>query len=106
MRSHHIKWTEQTELLGAQRETMDRGGDVIRSAQTREDVSAEHFSQPRQALPKTHLYKIHQVQEKLLGILLSVRGEFWVTLADKGLKHTWRDPILLRLKCKNKTDVQ
>lgn len=51
---------------------------------------------------KTYLHQIDQVQEKLLGILLSVRGEFWVALADKGLEHAWRDPILLRLEYKDK----
>lgn len=51
---------------------------------------------------KTYLYQIDQVQEKLLGILLSIRGEFWVALADKGLEHAWRDPILLRLEYKGK----
>lgn len=51
---------------------------------------------------KTYLYQIDQMQEKLLGILLSVGGEFRVALADKGLEHAWRDPILLRLQYKDK----
>lgn len=51
---------------------------------------------------KTYLYQINQMQEKLLGILLSIGGKFWVTLADKGLEHSWRDPILLRLQYKDK----
>ena len=50
---------------------------------------------------KTYLYQIDQMQEKLLGILLSIGGEFWVALADKGLEHLWRDPILLRLQYKD-----
>lgn len=43
------------------------------------------------------------MQEKFLGILLSVGGELRVALADKGLKHAWRDPILLRLSRKIKS---
>ena len=51
---------------------------------------------------QTYLYQIDQVQEKLLGILLSVRGKFWMALADKGLEHAWGDPVLLRLEYKDK----
>lgn len=29
-----------------------------------------------------------------------------MTLAYKGLKHAWRDPILLRLKYKNKSNLE
>lgn len=51
---------------------------------------------------QTYLYQIDQVQEKLLGILLSVRGKLWMALADKGLEHAWGDPVLLRLEYKDK----
>lgn len=51
---------------------------------------------------KTDLYQTDQVQEKLLGVLLSVGGKFWVAFAHEGLEHARRDPILLRLQYKDK----
>lgn len=46
----------------------------------------------------THLHQVDDVQEELVGILLSVGGKLWVSPADQGLQHAWRDALLLVLE--------
>lgn len=46
----------------------------------------------------SHLHLVNDVQEELMGILLSVGGELGVSPADQSLEHAWRDPLLLVLE--------
>ncbi len=46
----------------------------------------------------TYLHQVDEVQEELVGILLSVGGKLWVSPADQGLQHPGRDALLLVLK--------
>lgn len=45
-----------------------------------------------------YLHHVDEVQKEFLGILLSVSGEFWVSLSNEGLKHAWSNAILHTLQ--------